>query len=191
MKKLARSLRGPKNLSGFTLLELMIVVAIVGVLASLALPAFRTVLFRSRTAEVSANLNAMFKNAATYYSAERADQGQTAGLSSHCTVSDSGGSSPLPANPGVQKQRMTDSDPQFRAIGFSIADYVYFGYGLVTETGTGACGGTPNDMTVYTMYANGDLDGDHTMSVFELAVGSDSENELYHARGMNIQRELE
>ena len=191
MKKLARSLRGPKNLSGFTLLELMIVVAIVGVLASLALPAFRAVLFRSRTAEVSANLSAMFKNASTYYSAERADQGQTAAMSSHCTVSDSGGGSPLPTNPGVQKQRLPDSDPQFRAIGFSIADYVYYGYGLASEAGTGACGGTPNDMTVYTLYAKGDLDGDHTLSLFELAVGSDPQNELYHSRGMSIQRELE
>jgi prepilin-type N-terminal cleavage/methylation domain-containing protein len=180
----------PRGVAAFTLIELMIVVAIVGVLASLAVPAFRTVLLRSRTAEVSGNLNAMFKSAAAYYSGERADvQGQAAGIASHCTVSDAG---PLPVTPGMQKQRMPNTDPEFRAIGFSIADYVYYGYGLYADSpGTGSCGNLANDNTVYTLYAHGDLDGDGQTSTFELAVGSDNENELYHARGMSIDKELE
>jgi prepilin-type N-terminal cleavage/methylation domain-containing protein len=186
MKKFASLER--RGLAGFTLIELMIVVAIVGVLASLAVPAFRSVLLRSRTAEVSSNLNAMFKNAASYYSAERGEKGQTASVSLHCTVSDAG---PLPVKPQAQKQPMTNTDPNFREIGFSIADYVYFGYGLATETGAGTCGGAANDLTVYTLYAIGDLDNDNTTSLFELAVGSDNENELYHSRGMSITRELE
>jgi prepilin-type N-terminal cleavage/methylation domain-containing protein len=186
MKKSASLER--RNRAAFTLIELMIVVAIIGVLASLAVPAFRTVLLRSRTAEVASNLNAMFKNAASYYSAERAQKGQTASVSLHCTVSDAG---PLPADPQTQKQRMPNTDPNFREIGFSIADFVYYGYGLATETGVGTCGGTLNDSTVYTLYAIGDLDDDNTTSTFELAVGSDPENELYHARGMNIVNELE
>jgi prepilin-type N-terminal cleavage/methylation domain-containing protein len=188
MKTSARSQRCRKALTGFTLIELMIVVAIIGILASLALPAFRTVVFRSKTAEVSSNLNAMFKSAASYYANEHAAQGQNGTMVSHCTVSNAG---PLPVTPGVQKQRMPNTDPEFRALGFSIADYVYYGYGLATDGVTGACGGTSNDNTIYTLYANGDLDGDNFTSTFELAVGSSDDNELYHARGLSIVNELE
>lgn len=186
MKKLRLS--RAKQRTGFTLIELMIVVAIIGILASIALPAFRTVLFRSRTAEVSGNLSAMFKNAAAYYNAERADKGQSGGMSAHCTVADAG---PLPSNPQSQKQRFLDTSANFRALGFSVADYVYFGYGLRTETGLDTCNGAANDSTVYTLFANGDLDSDTITSSFEMAVGSDSNNELYHSRGLFIQNELE
>lgn len=186
MKKSASLER--RTRAAFTLIELMIVVAIIGVLSSLAVPAFRTVLLRSRTAEVASNLNAMFKSAASYYSAERGQKGQTASVDLHCTVSAAG---PIPADPGAQKQRLPNTDPSFRALGFTIADYVYYGYGLNPDTGLGACGGTANDSTVYTLFAIGDLDDDGVESTFELAVGSDSENELYHARGMNISNELE
>ena len=41
-----------KKKEGFTLIELMIVVAIIGVLIALALPAFRNYYYRTKTAEV-------------------------------------------------------------------------------------------------------------------------------------------
>ena len=57
--------------SGFTLLELMVVVAIVGILAAIAIPAFTAATRRSKAAEATQNLNILFKSAATYYEAER------------------------------------------------------------------------------------------------------------------------
>jgi prepilin-type N-terminal cleavage/methylation domain-containing protein len=187
MTKHARtSTRTPR--AAFSLIELMIAVAIIGVLASLAVPAFRTVLLRSRTGEVSGNLSALFKSAATYYSAERAEKGQTASMYTACTVADV---VLLPSNPQAQKQRMPNTNAQFLALGFSVADYVYFGYGLATETGAATCGGTPNDSTVYTIFAHGDLDNDSTQSTFELAIGSDKDNQLFHARGMYIDKDTE
>jgi prepilin-type N-terminal cleavage/methylation domain-containing protein len=176
-----------KACAGFSLIEMMIAVAIIGILSSLAIPSFRAVVLRSKTAEASQNLGTMFKSAAAFYTIERGEQGQTGALLAGCTVGDIG---PVPANPGAQKQRLT-FDPGFRDLGFTVSDYIYYSYGVNSEAGTAACGGAPNDSTVYTLYAQGDLDGDTTLSTFELAVGSDSNNELFHARGMYVADELE
>ena len=51
-----------KNNGGFTLIELMIVVAIIGTLAAIAIPAFRTYTIRAQVAE-GLNLTAPFKQA--------------------------------------------------------------------------------------------------------------------------------
>ena len=51
---------------GFTLIELMIVVAIVGILAAIALPAYRDYTIRSKMAEVAAALGAC-KTSVTEY----------------------------------------------------------------------------------------------------------------------------
>lgn len=165
---------------------MMIVVAILGILTSIAIPVFRTIVLRSKTSEATANLGVMFKSAASYYLSERAaGQGNNAALISACKVADI-----VPATPTAQKRQLPPV-AGFRAIGFTVSDFVYYSYGLAADPATGGCGGTPSDQTVYTLIARGDLDDDTTLSTFELAVGSDSSNELYHSRGLFIQDELE
>jgi hypothetical protein len=118
--------------------------------------------------------------------AERTSQGlDTASTNTYCTV----GSDSLSPLPTANKQRYTRLDTSnSSALGFSIADYVYFGYGITSASGK--CGWQAN-LSAYTFFANGDLDGDATMSTFELAAGTDKDATLYHAKGFYINKEIE
>src|SRR5438046_1363979 len=53
---------------GFTLIELMIVVAIIGILAAVAIPAFMDYMKRSKKTEAALQLNKIGKNSKRVYS---------------------------------------------------------------------------------------------------------------------------
>ncbi len=55
------------NKKGFTLIELMIVVAIIGILAAIAIPNFMKFQAKSRTAEAKTNLGAIFTAETSYF----------------------------------------------------------------------------------------------------------------------------
>src|SRR5262249_6272292 len=62
-----------RAVKGFTLIELMIVVAIIGILAAVAIPAFMKYIRRSKTTEASMNVRKMFDSSVAYYEAEHTD----------------------------------------------------------------------------------------------------------------------
>jgi prepilin-type N-terminal cleavage/methylation domain-containing protein len=67
-----------KNAKGFTLIELMIVVAILGILAVVAVPALQKYMRKAKTAEAKTQLAKMYDSASSFFKSEHADRGATA-----------------------------------------------------------------------------------------------------------------
>jgi type IV pilus assembly protein PilA len=175
--------------SGFTLIELMIVVAILGILAAIAIPAFVTYVRRSKTVEATESVDKIFTAASSYYNpGERQARGLTGSSFDHCTVADDPGTL---ADPSDVKQSGGFNTATWMAqsggIGFSL-EFAYYSY-AITGPGVG-CTRSAN-VGVYTLDAFGDLDNDGTNSTFEQQVGSNGENELYRSRGFYVVNETE
>ena len=176
-----------RSQAGFTLIELMVVVSILGVLAAIAIPSFSIYMKRSHAAEATQELRALFSRAATYYQRERADPGIAGEHRIDCIV----GNAHNNITPKDQKQYGDYSTPEWRDLGFDTF-YGYYRYEIISPLSPGIdCGVPANTPNVYTLRAIGDLDNDGTRSTFDLAVASSSNNELYHARGFHLSNDYE
>jgi len=177
-----------KKKAGFTLLELMIVVAILGILAAVAIPAFMTYIRRSRTAEAPVNVDKLFTAAAVYYTKDWvAGPAAGAAVATQCTVPAIVMS---PAAPAANKQNFV-ADANATAIAFTILDPIYYGYGA--SSAAGGCQITAIG-SIYTFYARGDLDGDADQSQFGQTVGialGPQGPEIQKAGALYVQNELE
>jgi prepilin-type N-terminal cleavage/methylation domain-containing protein len=68
-----------RNTKGFTLVELMIVVAIIGILAAIAIPAFLRSVKKSKTSEAEGTMRKMADGAKNYFAAEQRYSDATTG----------------------------------------------------------------------------------------------------------------
>jgi len=181
-----------KKKSGFTLIELMIVVAILGILAAVAVPAFLSYMRRSKTAEAQNNLKTMFYSAKTYYERERANRDGT-NPHSRCIFASS---DLVPTTPGSVKQPFDpatdDATGVFEAMEYTIQEPVYMGYQLV---GTAADCIIPGESraaaNVYSMRAHGNLNDDALQSTFEIAITENGAGELTRAAGFFVNNETD
>jgi type IV pilus assembly protein PilA len=136
MRKL-RTRRG-----GFTLIELMIVVAIIGILAAIAIPNFLKFQLRSKTGEAKTNLAAL-RTAEEGYFAEYGVFVNAPG--------------PMPGGFGPAKTPWPSPAPGFDTVGWGPEGEVYFQY---------MANANPPANTYYTLEALGDLDGGGNTSDF-------------------------
>jgi type IV pilus assembly protein PilA len=175
--------------SGFTLIELMIVVAILGILAAIAIPAFVTYVRRSKSTEAVTQIDQMFKLAASYYNpSEKVNAaGMAATQMVHCTVA-AGVSSDVPGPTKIERTYTGGFNPT-NGLGFG-GGFTYYQYSLDSTNGD-ACNTTIGATQLYTMRATGDLDGDSTLSTFEQAASNNGNNELYRSRGFYVVNETE
>ena len=65
-----------RNQAGFTLVELMIVVAILGILAAIAIPTVTLYIRRTKTAEARTHIAKLFDSTSAYFQMEHVDRGE-------------------------------------------------------------------------------------------------------------------
>jgi type IV pilus assembly protein PilA len=162
---------------GFTLVELMIVVAIVGVLAALAIYGVRKYVASAKTSEARNALGQMAKDASAAYDREGMPgvvlaPGSTAGVSNALCVS----AAAVPSESALVQGQKYQSDPSdwaddsgWRCLKFHMKDPQYYIY-QYTSSGSG------NGAT-FTGTARGDLNGDSVWSLFSIS-GTVQEGEL-------------
>ena len=148
-----------KQSKGFTLIELMIVVAIIGILSAIAIPQFMNYQMKAKTSEAKTNIGSI-NTAETAYAAEH-------GVFKTCSQNPS-------SAPNSTKQAWSTGS-NFEDIGFSPQGDVFYVYGvssgsepsdqsnLASDASDGEVTMGDNDIW---MIATGDLDGDGTYYSF-------------------------
>jgi prepilin-type N-terminal cleavage/methylation domain-containing protein len=158
-------------MAGFTLVELMIVVVILGILAAVAIPAFTRYVKRSKTSEATGNLAKIYQGEVSYFQASAERQNRATFISATANPSGTPGTGKFTAD--VASWNVGE----WRDIGFSLDTGSYYQYSAAASA------------SEFTATAVGDLDGDGVHSTFQ-RVGITAGGEIQGA-AVTITDELE
>ena len=203
-----------KKSKGFTLIELMIVVAILGILAAIAIPALTKYMRRSKTSEAKTNIAKIFDGTSSYYNSEHVERGKInllgnggaqSNLAPHrCPTQNPTDTSVQKITPamavdcnqgpggrcqpalggGTYDLKLWTDDPVWNALNFVMEQGHYYHYGFKAKN-SGSYGNCQ-----FTAQAFGDLDGDLIFGTFERAAAA-SQDGITAAAGLYIDQEVE
>lgn len=193
---------------GFTLIELMIVVAIIGILAAVAIPAFMKNAKKAKTTEAVLMIKKISDGAVSYYHEESNRAGSAVPIDKQFPSTPAVALEPALgvccAAPG--QKCAPDStlwrDPSWQALHFSMDDPHYYSYEYVsTLKGAGTApssGSTPQPLadgttpaTFFFAGARGDLNCDTVYSTFEMFGAIAEDGSVTTGAGVFKSNELE
>jgi len=194
---------------GFTLVELMIVIAIIGVLAALAIYGVRRYLASAKTSEAKNTIGAIARGAKASYERETAASqlivapagGNTTGANHALCLSAIAVPATVPAATKYQPGTGTnvdfftgDSVTGWNCLKFSMTQAIYYKYYYSkgsTPIATAHNLTTATGAESFEAAAEGDLNGDTVVSGFSLVGAQDAANEMRVSTQVAIDKEFE
>ena len=169
---------------GFTLIELMIVVVIIGILASLAIYGVQKYVASSKSAEAKTMLGRISKDMLTFYEGENQNYqvlgfGGSAAITRSLCPAATAVPTAVPSRAKAMPQSNAFNTDGWSCLGTTWSNPTYYQYQVVSSQTGSFTGNTLVSATsgqTFTAVAKGDLDGDGTLSTFNLGgqVVSDS-----------------